>query len=356
MSDDYHIFGKKTQRKSLSTKIEKFDELFHRFYSKFRMSHHPNFSRQLCDPYAFFLMCEDVKKYDFNSEDHYERCREVLQNRSSQALDMKYFGAFPFRNLLNLIYRGYLFDYDHAVKIYNKQHNALHIFKQIMDGPGYIMNRMDYESKKVQAIRAKASESLLSLDSDASINLPNINRVCDGMSWPCIINKGFLTPKLVTADIGGFGEGLFIINEEEKIIDVLKINDFWLTNKPLDNRLKFASECRDYEVDKYLKSYSLRSAFKAGQILKSNNGLGISVRPSYEDFYDTTWFNWSKNSLVYCCKFEDGLKARRGISQEPRFYTLEGEEGLVNINEERVNERIWLDDFDIKEFQMVLEL
>ena len=41
---------------------------------------------------------------------------------------------------------------------------------------------------------------------------------------------------------------------------------------------------------------------------------------------------------------------------EPDYYTLGKDLAELNSVEKRVDEKMWLDDFDIKEFQRILEL
>ena len=83
---------------------------------------------------------------------------------------------------------------------------------------------------------------------------------------------------------------------------------------------------------------------------------GILIRPCYEDYFKTTWFEWSDTSLIYCCKINGELRISNRYSSKPDYYTLEGEKDDVPPQESRLYERIWLDDFDIKEFQQILEL
>ena len=357
ISDSYRISSSiKREKSAANCDINTFSKSFHDFYQKVRMGSFPDLPHKICDPYGFFLICKDVKTFDFDETKEFKKCRDVFDNKSSSAKNIPYFGAFSFRQLLNLLGRGYYFDYQLALDIYNMQHDALNIFEQIMNGQGYVMNKMKPNKREVGRLMNFASDSQITLNEEGIIKIPYLHRVCDGKSWPCIISKSFNFAQIVRADTAGFGEGLFLINEDNKIIDVLRINDLWLTDTPLENRLTFASSCRNYEVLPYMKAFSWRSAIKAAKILDCTKDLGVLVRPCYENYYNTSWFNWSKNSLIYACLIQGELKNQNRKSSKPKFYTLEGDEGEINPSEERVFERIWLDDFDIKEFQRVLKL
>ena len=93
-----------------------------------------------------------------------------------------------------------------------------------------------------------------------------------------------------------------------------------------------------------------------GKLMNCNRTDGLLIRPCHEDYFDTSWFEWSRTSLLYCCLIKGELKIANRKSSEPDYYTLEGDLGEVNPYEQRVYERIWLDDFDIKEFQQILKL
>ena len=129
-----------------------------------------------------------------------------------------------------------------------------------------------------------------------------------------------------------------------------------MVDTPLENRLSFGVHSRNYEIAPYMKAFSWRSAFNAGEILGLNKNDGILVRPCYENFFKTSWFEWSKTSLLYCCNINGNLQISNRKRSKPDFYTLEGDLGEVSPYEERIYERIWLDDFDIQEFQQILSL
>lgn len=338
--------------------VKEFFEKFEDFYTKVLMRKAPDLPHTICDPYGFALLCEDYQPvYDeINNEDEELICRDAFLNSFNTPFDSVFKHKFPFKTLLDLLYRGYFFNYDLALDIYNMQHNPLHIFKQIMNGHGYIMNRLKPNKKKVGKLMNYASESRITLEENQYIEIPFKHRVCDGKTWPCIVSESFIGASVKKDETDGFGEGLCIINEKKHIIDVLKINDLWLIDTPLENRLSFSVHFRNYEPAPYVKAFSWRSALEGGKILGCNKDSGILVRPCYENFFKSTWFEWSKNSLIYCCNINGKLQISNRKSSKPDFFTLDGYLGEVDVREERVYERIWLDDFDIQEFQKILEL
>lgn len=354
--DNYRISSNfRPGKKSIERDVKGFFEDFESFYDKVLSRHIPDFPYELRDPYGFALLCEDYKENESDTEENIT-CKEAFNNKIKSPYDSVFKYQFPFKILLDLLYRGYYFDYDLAMNIYNMQRNPLAIFTQIMNGHGYIMNRLKPNKKKVGKLMNYAYDSKITLNEDDYIDVPYKHRVCDGKTWPCIISPSYIHARITKADTDGFGEGLIVVNDSDLIIDVLKINDLWLVDTPLENRLKFSVHFRDYEPIQYMKAFSWRSAFQAARIMKCNKEVGVLVRPCHEDFFKNTWFEWSENSLLYCCLINGELKISGRKRSKPDFYTLNGFLGEVDPYEERIYERIWLDDFDIQEFKMILEL
>lgn len=362
--DPYRISSNfRPQKGASNCDIDVFFEAFHDFYQKVRMGMNPDLPHQICDPYGFYLLSQDCKlNYEPSliKDTKEKKCKNALLNGEKELLNAPYFGVFTFQQLLDLLFRGYYFNYDTAMSVYKMQRDSLNIFQQIMNGQGYIMNRFAPNKKKVGKLMNYACDSQININpaSISTIQVPYLNKLCDGKSWPCIVSQSYNFAKIVKADTHGFGDGLFIINDNNKIIDVLKINDLWLTETPLENRLSFSVQCKEYETEPYMKAFSWRSALDAGKILKCTQNNGILIRPCYENYFKTSWFEWSKNSLIYACFINGKLQNTNRKSSKPDYYTLEGDGtvGILHPMEERQFERIWLDDFDIKEFQRILEL
>lgn len=357
LNDKYYLKSNISKnRAGRDQNIGTFLSFFNAFYNGLRMKKNPSFYREMCDPYGFALMCKDYS----STNTIYDRdltCRAVFENEGKEE-DIHlntYHGQFDFIEILDMLYIGFLFDYRKAINIYKNQGNAFNVFNQIINGNGYIHNRARPMLKKSRSAMRYAFESIVSLDENLPIHIPHVWRLCDGMIAPFIIHKYDSSIRVQKAECHGFGEGIFIISNDE-IIDCLKINDTWFTDLPLEDRLQFAYKCTEYDVAQYGKAWSWRSALDVGRMLDANSTNGLLVRCSRENFFNTRWFNWSKTSLVYCKKNNDKLVAKTPGRISPDFYTLEGDVGLISPLEERKHERIYLDDWDIMEFQKILEL
>lgn len=358
LSDSFRLGSKISPEKHYSdVNVDDFFREFHRFYTDVRLKKNPSFPRGICDPYGFWLLCED-----FDGDvvlDGGCSCREVVEGEGVVGGGVEfgfYRGRFSFVQLLNLLYRGFWFDFDLAVSVFNVQHDVLSVLRQIMGGRGYVMNRFRPDIKEVGRLMNFASESKICLSEDDFIPVPYLHRVCDGLAWPCIVSKHTGGYRVVRGDVHGWGDGLCVVDVDDCIVDVLKVNDTWLTELPLSNRLRFGEEFVGFDVVRYGKCWSLRGALDVGRRVGADSVGGVLVRPCHEDFFRNRWFVWSRSSLVYCCSIGGELTTFNVKTAKPNFFTLDGGVGRVSPVEERVWEKMWLDDFDIGEFRGILGL
>ena len=357
LSDPYITSSNFRPKKSAAEcNVKRFYEEFDKFYTDVRSGRNPDLPHPICDPYGFALLCKDYEREGSARTNMDITCKESFEKNINTEYDSIFKSKFSFEVLIGLLNRAYLFDVKIALKIYKMQHDAFDIFNQIMNGQGYIINRVNRNKKAIRKLMNHAFNSRISLNENKHIPVPYKQRVCDGKSWPCIITNNYENAVIKKVEIGGYGEGIFLIGNDKLIYDVLKINDLWVADTPLENRLKFATKCSEYETAPYIKAYSWRSALDAGRILGCNQKNGILVRPCYEDYFETSWFQWASNSLIFCCNIKGELKIANRQRSVPDYYTLEGDVGEVDIRERREYERIWLDDFDIKEFKQILKL
>lgn len=357
LNDKYHLKSTISQRRhGLNQNSYVFYNFFNSFYDNIRIRRKPNFYPDMRDPYGFALMYEDYQNLNFTF-DRDLTCKEIFegQGEASNISLPTYCCQFSFKEILDFLYIGFWFDYRKAINVYNNQHDAFDVFNQIINGNGFIYNRAKPNLKKSQEASKNAFESIVNLNENNQIHIPHVWKMCDGMIAPFIIMKYNASIQVVKANCHGFGEGIFLISDN-KIIDCLKINDTWFSDLPLEDRLFFAYKCTDYEVEKYIKTWNWRDTVEAGKMLGANSYDGVLVRGAREDFFRNRWFNWSENSIIYCKNINGELVSNARGNSKPSFYNLNGDEVIVNPIEERNYERIFLDNFDIKEFQKIKEL
>lgn len=356
LHDHYKIRGDMRRgRQTPSISFDKFINGFISFFNQIQMGKNPSLLHKYCDPYGFALLCSDynIKGVNINAS-----CKDNFEQRNGKE-DHPYLGMFDFYNLLNFLHRAYWFDKKLAIDIYKAQNSPVSIFKQIIGGQGFIENRFRYDKKSVRKYMNYAIESKLALDENYPIPKPFIHHVCDGMVWPCIVTRNdSISLKDKSISLHGWGEGLFVVDGNNKILDVIRINDLSLIENPLENRLRFMSKVKsdDYEQHLYAKAWNWNEALEYGKLMGANSRDGLLIRSCHENYLNNHWFAWNKNSYIYCYNIHDQLRAMGQGNAMPDFYTLEGEPGEPHPFEERATERVWLDDFDIKVFKRILEL
>lgn len=357
LNDPYTIRSAwQREKRAANSNINTFLKDFNQFYNNIRLRKHPSLSTYLRDPYGWAMLCKD---YDMDlTYDRNCTCSDVwhMKGEKDSVEHPTYQGQFTFKQILNMLYRGYWFDFDKALNVYNNQHSAFSVFNQICNGRGYVQNRVRPDFKDVAQYMKHAFESEISLDENYPIRIPYIHRVCDGFVPPLIVMKHEPPYSLEHMKCHGYGEGLFLVDSNKTIVDVLRINDLWMCDLPLENRLKFATSCVEAEVKPYLKAWSIRSCFRVGRMLNAEPTNGLLIRGGREDFYNNYWFNWCATSLVYCYNVRGEMKSSSRGRSKPDWYTLEGDLGYIEPIEERTKEKIWLDDFDICEFRLILSL
>ena len=357
LHDDYKIRSQPIKNRTYNDEnIKDFLKAFDSFYRMVNNNRAPDFKRTLVDPYGWSLLCKDY--HGKSGFDGSCTCKQVFDGEGRlDDFHSEYWGAFEFKTLLNLLFRGFWFNYDRAMDLYNMQGSCLSVLKQIMGGNGYVGNRLKPNTSIASKAMRYASESTLNPDTDLMIRVPHIYRECDGLVWPCITMKYTGPYKLVTAECGDFGDGIFIVDNDYQIIDVLKINDLWLTDTGLENRLKFSSSCKELNTRNYVKTWSFRSTLEAGKLLGTDKHDGILVRSCRSNYYHNYWFRWYEGSLIYCTYQKKNNKlVKNGRHIPPKWHTLDGSEAIVDEYETREHDKVFLDDFDIQEFQKILTL
>ena len=123
-----------------------------------------------------------------------------------------------------------------------------------------------------------------------------------------------------------------------------------------ENFLVSISAIGAYLLGKHHEGLMVIFLYELGKMLEANSTNGLLVRGARENFFQNRWFNWSKTSLIYCKKANGQLVAKTQGRLQPDYYTLEGDEGIISPFEEKKYNRMYLDDFDIREFQKIMEL
>ena len=90
-------------------------------------------------------------------------------------------------------------------------------------------------------------------------------------------------------------------------------------------------------------------------MLNANPDDGLLLRSCAENFYKNYWFRWYEGSQIYYKRTQKG-KLSTNNKGTPGWYKLTGEDGTVDDFEHRKYDRIFLDSWDVKEFQKILTI
>ena len=87
------------------------------------------------------------------------------------------------------------------------------------------------------------------------------------------------------AALDNFGEGTFVVDNQNNVVDCLRINDFWLLDQPLDTRLKFMWRCKDYETKPWFRCWNMKEVYRAAKDLGVSKTSGVLIRSLGENYY-----------------------------------------------------------------------
>lgn len=136
------------------------------------------------------------------------------------------------------------------------------------------------------------------------VYIPKVDKYISNPNFPVLIQKmpevkpriaKRLRVKKVENDID---EGLAIVDGENCIVDILKINNFWIYDYPLASRIKFFG--RFGIQPESLICYKLMDIEGAIDTLGASGKEGILIRSLTEPCIpkSCTWYNWSNKSMI----------------------------------------------------------
>ena len=158
IKDHYNISSNFRPKKSAyNSNVEDFFKGFEDFYTKVLMKKTPDLPHKICDPYGFSMLCEDYKPV-FGSIEHdgNPSCHDAFLNVWETPYDSLYKFKFPFKILLDLLYRGYYFSYDLAMSIYNMQ-------KKMLQKQTIRLSLLDLQKQKSLHLKAQLKKNIVLL-------------------------------------------------------------------------------------------------------------------------------------------------------------------------------------------------
>ena len=228
---------------------------------------------------------------------------------------------------------------------------------------------------------AKKSKMVKISPSEESLKVPEITQECKYLVFPVIITRYIGDYHVEKRDIDGFGEGIFIVDGNQNIVDCMKINDFWLLDEQLSLRRKHLYRAKNsfqvmefvcWNFDDLEKAIPLlydnaeqlnveletNDLFNIFDFVYNESPPDLLIREIGRNLYEPNWFRWNKDSyyLFSVDKNNSPRLAQQRSSRKAKYFDLYGKkiEKMDNEAQKRGLEAV-LDKRDIKNFKRILK-
>lgn len=254
------------------------------------------------DVYSHYILCHDfVDEIDFNncsivdkSKGTTEDLWNAIKNKDLSELELNEDDLtklkiqngigkpiVDFDYYLEFLYEYRNFTMDSIDDLYKIQPDKHSIIEGILN---------------IQVTKDKRNFMTVYPNKKRDFNIPNIDMHISGFNFPVLVQKlpKTLSNKIIKNDNNG--ECHAFVDESDKIVDIVRVNDFWLYNSPLGVRKSFF--CRFDPVSDFLVCDTIDQVLEASRILDLDNEL--LVRSVLDPCISgkCAWYGWSADSLV----------------------------------------------------------
>lgn len=285
--------------------------------------------RKINDPNAWALLIDGDLRKRYSDE---TLCKDIHENKAIEDENgvKCHKKNISIEEALRKIGNSYKFDTKTVLALYEMQGDIAHLFKQLFYSWARIQRRNPWNNQEKSDCKIMNYSTPVKPrpNPDKEIRVPYITDELNGISFPWCVMKNPKSTSTQILPIEGYGDGLFVLNEDDKVIDCIRINDLWLLDLPLEQRLKHLYRCRK-ESEEYIVCWSLTETIEAGKILGANKFDGLLLRSLGEDYYQNYWLRWSVKSKTYAKLLKTPKKNRPiGIGKNRRatLISLDGEE------------------------------
>lgn len=256
-----------------------------------------------------------------------------------------------FQTNVKRLFSIFYFDLKSFYEVWEYQHNIERLLYQVVQERFFLGNRFSdkprYWKPQYELICTPSQYSLLPI--------PKLNIVLDGLLFPVIVSRNDGNYQVERLDITNFGTGDFITCNG-KVIDCIRINDFWQTRSHLKQRLAFSFLVRsDYDESPMIVCNNMKDIENAWKLLRADSQNGILIRSLGEDLYQNYWMLLNKDSAFVAMYTKTGFSMGRNGHNKRGFVTLEGKHiGSLGYTHTALKKIMWLDDFDIQRFRQIV--
>lgn len=153
------------------------------------------------------------------------------------------------------------------------------------------------KAKKKEGNNFGNFDNIKPLDGE-DIRIPRLNYHISGTNFPIIVQEN--PKKLYIKEVSNKNNdnGIVIVDENDIIYDVIKINNFWIYDYPLANRIEFLGRFQNFKP--YLVCETINEVLDATETLKIKKKNGLLMRSILEGAVPNkcNWLVWSPKSKV----------------------------------------------------------
>lgn len=333
----------------LNSKAEVFYNRINHFMEKFdtdrKVYPHTTDRSVFLDVYGWILLFHG---YDLLPKDGDKFCKDIF-NEEMENLHIVEKDKFNY--FVKILYVMFDFELESFYDVYMYQGDIISILKQVVQGSFFLGNRFNRERKIL--FKSKYMLDIFPNKYD-KLPLPMLNQMCDGLKFPINICKNTNEINMQRLDVDLFGDGDFVCMGDE-VIDCIRINDYWLIDKPLKQRLKFTYGPSNEEAA-MLTCYSLSDVKKYSPLLNFNPDDGLLIRSLGDNFYRNYWFVLNSHSY-FLSHIDSHDNPTLSKTKRASFFTLEGRPlGAMGYDREDAGKLVWLDEEDVEKFIDILKI
>ena len=222
--------------------------------------------------------------------------------------------------VLLALYYHYDFNIPSFRQVYEVQKDLPKLLSQIMTRETYRFKKKDSAHKK------RTFPKYLHLDLNNYIPTPKFTRLMDYIPMPCAISSPVEELRIIyNAEAGNSITGTIIVDENNKVHDIISIGDVFLDNEPYGNRMRFLHKFKDYNVCDQLVAYNFKQIFQIASTIDSP--YDVIIKPMGLNYLDSVWTKYNKDS-VYASYISKNEKKTYNIERQSNMgaylVTLDG--------------------------------
>jgi len=131
---------------------------------------------------------------------------------------------------------------------------------------------------------------------DDYIPTPKFTRLMDYLPMPVAISTPIKELRIINgAEASNSLTGTIIVDENDKVHDIISIGSLFLDNQPYGHRMQFLHKFKDHEPCEQLIAYNFRQIIEAATGIDSP--YDVTIKPMELNYLDSVWTKYNKDSV-----------------------------------------------------------